>query len=113
MINQDRPSNGSSAARRIKSVPARTQCETVSASLRNVHLFVAAVLIGLLSGCASHYDLTLSNGHRVRASTKPVLTPEGYYVFKDLAGKDTMVNSMRVREIETVRRGSKPKTHFQ
>jgi hypothetical protein len=71
----------------------------------------AVVCCVLLAGCA-RYDLTMANGDVVRAKTKPKLNEQGYYVFKDLAGNETMVNRMRVRQIETVRPGSKPSHSF-
>lgn len=66
----------------------------------------------LLCGCATHYDVTVGNGDVIRARTKPTLNAQGYYVFEDLAGRETMVNRMRVRQIEAVRRGSRPSSAF-
>jgi Bacterial protein of unknown function (DUF903) len=66
----------------------------------------------LLAGCALHYDVTLGNGAVVRAKTKPKLDPRGFYVFKDLSGREIRVNRMRVREIQAVRAGSKPSTSY-
>ena len=65
----------------------------------------------VLVGCA-RYDITLGNGTVVRAKTKPKLNQEGYYVFKDLTGREVTVNPMRVRQIEPVRAGSKPASSY-
>lgn len=52
----------------------------------------------LLTGCTSHYTMTLNNGGSVITRGKPRLE-HGYYVFKDATGKDQRINSLRVREI--------------
>lgn len=84
---------------------------TLVAMPRRSWLGLLCASLTLWCGCATHYDLTMGNGDVVRARTKPKLQ-EGYYVFKDLAGRETIVNAMRVRQIEPVRRGSKPKSSF-
>jgi hypothetical protein len=66
----------------------------------------------LLGGCALHYDVTLGNGNIVRAKTKPRLNAQGFYVFKDLSGREVTVNPMRVRQIQAVRPGSRPSAGF-
>jgi hypothetical protein len=71
-----------------------------------------AGMIVMLPSCATHYDLTLGNNDVIRARTKPVLNEQGQYVFEDLSGRPVMVNKMRVRQIEAVRRGSKPSNPF-
>jgi hypothetical protein len=70
------------------------------------------VLLLFLCGCATQYDLTLTNGDVVRAKSKPRLNEEGQFVFKDLAGHEATINRMRVREIEPVRAGSRPSSPF-
>ena len=74
-------------------------------------VYSAAFSAALLCGCAN-YDITLRNGDILRARSKPKLNERGYYVFKDLSGKEWEVNKMRVRQIETVRAGSKPSKPF-
>jgi hypothetical protein len=75
-----------------------------AAGLRSLVLAGTLALAG--SGCVfHHYDLTLQNGTVIRAKTKPKLD-HGYYVFKDTAGKEIEINSMRVKEIQPVRPGS-------
>jgi hypothetical protein len=66
----------------------------------------------LLSGCASYYDMTLSNGDVIRSKGKPKIDEQGFYRFKDLAGRETTVAPMRVRQIEPARRGSRPSQPF-
>ena len=65
----------------------------------------------LISGCVRH-DITLNNGDVIRAKTKPKRDPQGFYVFKDLTDREVTLNPMRVRQIETVRTGSKPSKPF-
>jgi hypothetical protein len=63
-----------------------------------------SVCLLCLCGCASRYDITLSNGSVVRTSNKPKLDQQGFYVFKDVSGRELQVNSMRVRQIEPASR---------
>jgi hypothetical protein len=65
----------------------------------------------LLTGCATRYDITQSNGTVIRAKTKPRLDKEKHiYTFKDMAGQEVRLSAGRVRLIEPVRRGSESKT---
>jgi hypothetical protein len=57
------------------------------------------VVLLLLTGCSRDYILTMSNGDRVRASSKPRLA-NGFYYFKDAHGRDARpVFSASVAEI--------------
>ena len=67
--------------------------------MKTTLLFACAGLL-LATGCSRHYNVTLNNGATVTALTKPKLTPDGMYVFKDGSGKLTEVNAMRVKLIE-------------
>ncbi len=59
------------------------------------------VLALLLSGCARHYDMTLTNGVRVTNVTRPVLDEENNtYTYKDVAGTEHKVSQVRVLEIK-------------
>lgn len=60
-------------------------------------LLVSGLLV--LSGCARDYVLTLSNGARVTARSKPRLK-NGYYIFKDAQGQPSYVSAGRVTVIE-------------
>ncbi len=51
-----------------------------------------------LCGCARSYVITLHNGTRLTAASKPRLK-EGYYVFKDARGNPASVSAGRVREV--------------
>ena len=64
----------------------------------NKHLFFLIAFLTVLSGCSHNYTVTLSNGARVGASSKPKLEG-GYYHFKDINGRETVVPEVRVREI--------------
>jgi hypothetical protein len=60
-----------------------------------------AMLIGLLilTGCASGYVMTLSNGDRIHTTHKPKLM-NGFYYFTDATGHDSRpVFAGSVREI--------------
>jgi hypothetical protein len=60
-----------------------------------------ATLAGLLilSGCARGYIITLNDGERIKAASKPHLERDFFY-FKDASGHDaTPVYSGRVREV--------------
>ena len=59
----------------------------------------ALVGLLLLTGCSHDYVMTLSNGGRVRTSSKPRLV-NGFYYFKDASGHEGRpVFSGSVREI--------------
>jgi hypothetical protein len=75
-------------------------------------VLAACATVLLLSSCASYYDITLSNGDVIRSKGKPKLDEQGFYRFKDLAGREATVNPMRVRQIEPTRRGSPPSPPF-
>jgi len=51
-----------------------------------------------LSGCTRHYVMTLNNGTKVVAASKPQLK-EGTYYFKDATGGEQTIPQGRVREI--------------
>jgi len=51
-----------------------------------------------LSGCSRHYVMTLNNGTKVVAASKPQLK-EGTYYFKDATGGEQTIPQGRVREI--------------
>jgi len=60
------------------------------------------VLLGgvfLLSGCARHYVMKMSNGVSIITASKPRLKGARYY-YKDASGRETWVAQSRVLEIE-------------
>ena len=58
-------------------------------------------LVCLLTGCAQHYRLTLTNGNTISTNSKPKLNREGSaFVFKDRTGKVMSVPVGRIREVE-------------
>ena len=52
----------------------------------------------VLTGCAHHYVLKLTNGAEITTASKPRLK-EGSYYFKDAKGEEHFVPVARVREI--------------
>ncbi len=62
-------------------------------------LILTLACAGLITGCARHYDVLLSNGLRVTTSSKPKLK-DGYYAFKDAKGQEIQVSAARVNLIE-------------
>lgn len=62
---------------------------------------VLALGLGLLSGCAQRYKITLNYGQAIIAASKPRLE-HGYYHYKDSAGREMVVPEGRVREIAPV-----------
>ena len=58
------------------------------------------LLAGLVAGCATRYNVTLTNGRSITAKGKPRLDKaSNCYVFKDTAGQQVVVPAMRIREI--------------
>jgi|WetSurMetagenome_2_1015567.scaffolds.fasta_scaffold742158_1 hypothetical protein len=53
-----------------------------------------------LTGCASRYQITLSNGTMITTGSKPKYDAEhGVYRFKDLQGNPTYLPAFRIKEI--------------
>lgn len=64
----------------------------------------------LLSGCARHYVLKLTNGSEITTASKPKLK-EGIYYYKDAKGEQHALAAGRVREMAPAsmsKRDSKP-----
>jgi len=71
---------------------------------------VAGLLLGavLLSGCAHHYDMVLTNGMRVTRVSKPKFDQEsGQYTYTDVAGNKRSISAGRVVQIEPHSNNSK------
>lgn len=59
--------------------------------------FLGGLLV--LSGCARGYVITMNNGERIKAATKPHFE-RGFYYFKDASGRPAEpVSAGRIREI--------------
>ena len=71
-----------------------------------------ALGVGLLAGCARHYNLTLTNGSVITTASKPRLE-NGSYHFKDASGKGVYIPSFRVREIAPTSMSKDSKTTFK
>lgn len=67
----------------------------------NRTFLLAMLLTGLCAGCATRYQITLTNGNRITARSRPILDKAtDTYHFKDVQGREVQVKSMRIREIE-------------
>ncbi len=75
-------------------------------------LLPLTLCIGLLSGCARHYHLTLTNGSVITTANKPRLENGGYH-FKDATGKVLYIPSFRVREIAPTSMSKDSQTTFK
>jgi ABC-type Fe3+-hydroxamate transport system substrate-binding protein len=72
-------------------------------------LLLAAVAVGLFTGCASRYKVTLNNGNVLTTSSRPKLDKAtNSYTYKDAQGKTVVIPAGRIREIEPLSRKSKP-----
>ena len=59
---------------------------------------ILAIVGLLLSGCASHYVVTLNSGSRFTTLSKPRLE-HGQYYYQDVNGRPGSVSALRVTEI--------------
>ena len=74
---------------------------------------VLAALL-LLSGCARNYIITMSDGRRYMAYSKPKLDEKGFYHYKDASGKEgPPVFSSKVREIAPPNMVTDPNAGFK
>ena len=61
---------------------------------------ILPLTIALCTGCASHYDITLSNGDVITALGRPHLdSARQRYVYKDAEGQVASIPAMRVKEV--------------
>lgn len=70
---------------------------------RRLNWLAALVLVaalGLATGCARRYNITMTNGTQLTAASKPKLQG-GYYSYKDANGATQYISQGRVREIST------------
>lgn len=74
-------------------------------------LFLLMCLAGL-TGCAHQYVMKLSNGVNVTTANKPKLK-NGYYSFKDAAGRENRISQGRVMEIEPASMATEDKDRFK
>jgi hypothetical protein len=70
-------------------------------SMKQQNILIVLLSAFLLTGCASNYNVVLTNGRVITASSKPKLdTTKNRYVFKDVSGQPMEVPPGLVREIE-------------
>lgn len=63
-------------------------------------LLVLLLSLVFFAGCASSYNIVLSNGRVITTSSKPKLNEQkNRYVFKDAQGRQMEVSPLVVREI--------------
>ena len=81
--------------------------------MKQICILLLAGLV-LLSGCASRYNIRLTNGTVVTSKGKPKLNEEGSaYKFTDLKGEKVTLPAGRVREIYPASEGSSSSTQFK
>lgn len=80
---------------RVCNIPRRVNSMN---RMKKISLFSLLAVL-LLSGCATHYVITLNNGNRITSRGKPKRQGAAY-VFKDASGKITSVPAGNVTEIE-------------
>ncbi len=68
--------------------------------IRVTFLALASVALFTATGCARKYDMKLSSGVTITTFSKPKLTPQGDYVYKNRAGQMESIPAGRVREID-------------
>ena len=86
-----------SARKRLPDMAKRPMPKANSTVMKALYLAVACGTL-FLSGCAHSYVVTLTNGSRMTAASKPKLK-NGVYYFKDAKGRETSVSQGRIREI--------------
>jgi hypothetical protein len=58
------------------------------------------LLAGLVAGCATRYNVTLTSGRTISAKGKPRFDKtRNSFVFKDATGQQVVMPAMRIREI--------------
>ena len=81
--------------------PVQVQVLLSAPASKMKQMIFLSLLALLLTGCASHYVVTLTNGYRLVAADKPHL--EGFnFVFTDLKGRTNSIPSTRVRAVTPV-----------
>lgn len=80
--------------------------------MKNYSLLLLLGACLVLTGCARNYELRLTNGNRITATTKPKLE-KGFYVFKDGRGQETAVSQGRVQEIAPAGRAQEKQSFFR
>ena len=83
----------------------------MSRVMSSIRPILLVLLLGamLLSGCARHYVITLTNGNQITTAGKPQRSGDGYsYLFTDFKGQPGEVSVGRVREIAPASMASSP-----
>jgi hypothetical protein len=69
------------------------------------------LVVMALAGCHSMYQITLTNGTRLTAASKPKLVGNNY-VFKDAMGREVNLPAGRVQEIQPASMAKEEKSPF-
>jgi hypothetical protein len=79
--------------------PGRSQSFACPGRMK-INRFLLLLLGGLVTGCATRYNVTLTNGRTITAKGKPRLDKaSNCFVFKDATGHQIAMPAMRIREI--------------
>ena len=66
-------------------------------------LLLALIALAVMTGCARHYRITLTNNSVITTRSKPKLDPaQGVYRFKDAQGKPAVLPEFKIKEIEAL-----------
>ena len=77
----------------------------------NKQFFLALTLVVLLCGCATRYEITTTGSARYTSVGRP-RREDGWYVFKDVMGREIRLSAMRVTSIGPAPRWGKSKDPF-
>jgi ABC-type Fe3+-hydroxamate transport system substrate-binding protein len=81
--------------------------------MKQLLLLVLLVAV-FVAGCASRYQIVLTNGTILTTNSRPKLDKAtNSYTYKDAKGKTVVIPSGRIREIAPLSHGEKPdKFHY-
>jgi ABC-type Fe3+-hydroxamate transport system substrate-binding protein len=76
-------------------------------------IFVFLLAVAVCAGCATRYNLTLSNGEIITAKGKPHLNAaKNTYIYKDATGQTNFIPAANVTQIAPASMGDDSPTKF-